>query len=635
MAVSVANYQSDPTQGKLATLVYDDENVSLVNFLPPRRLSIYENTVAQQTKTTTTTEASTGKQTAMQRDRASNGGNHISLASRHSMYNSSDIQPRNNNNKIRRRASSYNDHNDKNHIRPNNNRHQSMPTRRFPEIQKPQIYEEIYIGPQKIEAISQKTEIITRAAAPQQQLVETEVVGIDGEKNRIKDQQQQTQQSLSKQRTQSLNEQRLSSNPNRSIRGSPVDLRKSMFKDKDQMSITNRIRRNGSNSTSKADRRRSDGVIYDNKKNRNSSSNSNRSSYNNNRNDIDSDRSQLSSISPANGDSGSNFKHNNGVRRRFNTAPASSNRRRSFIDISSLFKNDKKPEKESSEQDKNTQQKNTSSSSSSEQQRRKKRHDERKKKRISDDLKDVSFSNAETVTKDDFDEIGIKNQEIGGVAGVGSVIPPRSSSMPFVYHYSPEPQQLHQLQQIQQSNKQQFFNSPEFPSDNINNEAYSDVHEDHEDNIQSYRPFSLPPPSKHKTALKRYSTPTSIIKNTSSKNNNTFTNSPETYDSQPQNNPYSKHLSQASHSVPSLGAVRDTEVTPSPSTPSLKRLQFSSTIFIHDTWTKEDYDRSGDQTTCNKLTPMLAQRIKQELNEYKLSEMPVHEASKQNTHFFA
>ncbi|RIB04840.1 hypothetical protein C2G38_1914785, partial [Gigaspora rosea] len=59
-----------------------------------------------------------------------------------------------------------------------------------------------------------------------------------------------------------------------------------------------------------------------------------------------------------------------------------------------------------------------------------------------------------------------------------------------------------------------------------------------------------------------------------------------------------------------------------------KKLQFSSNILVHQTWTRDDYDRRGDQSTCNKLTPLLAQRIKQELNEFKLIEMQVHEDSK-------
>ncbi|CAI2187421.1 6656_t:CDS:2, partial [Funneliformis geosporum] len=93
--------------------------------------------------------------------------------------------------------------------------------------------------------------------------------------------------------------------------------------------------------------------------------------------------------------------------------------------------------------------------------------------------------------------------------------------------------------------------------------------------------------------------------------------------------------SNASRSDPSLVVVRDIDVPPAPSTPSAKKLQFSSSILVHETWTRDDYDRRGDQSTCNKLTSILAQRIKQELNEYKISEMQVHEDSKHNTHFFS
>ncbi|CAJ0927766.1 5684_t:CDS:2 [Entrophospora sp. SA101] len=65
-----------------------------------------------------------------------------------------------------------------------------------------------------------------------------------------------------------------------------------------------------------------------------------------------------------------------------------------------------------------------------------------------------------------------------------------------------------------------------------------------------------------------------------------------------------------------------------PNTPlssSFKKLSFSSKILFHDTWTPEDYDRRGDQSTCNQLTPILAQQIKDELNEFKMGEMQVHE----------
>ncbi|CAG8553208.1 9077_t:CDS:2, partial [Dentiscutata heterogama] len=99
------------------------------------------------------------------------------------------------------------------------------------------------------------------------------------------------------------------------------------------------------------------------------------------------------------------------------------------------------------------------------------------------------------------------------------------------------------------------------------------------------------------------------------------------------NKPYLNLSTSASRSVPSLVTGRDNDLPTTPST--LKKLQFSSNILVHETWTPDDYDRRSDQSTCNKLTPLLAQKIKQELNEFKLIEMQVHEDSKKNTHFFA
>lgn len=71
-----------------------------------------------------------------------------------------------------------------------------------------------------------------------------------------------------------------------------------------------------------------------------------------------------------------------------------------------------------------------------------------------------------------------------------------------------------------------------------------------------------------------------------------------------------------------------------PSTPSSSRnISFSPRIQFHDAWSSTEYDRRGDVATCNRLTPMLAQQIKEELNTFKM-EMEVHEMSKPHTHFF-
>ncbi|KAL4909953.1 hypothetical protein BDW74DRAFT_46115 [Aspergillus multicolor] len=63
-----------------------------------------------------------------------------------------------------------------------------------------------------------------------------------------------------------------------------------------------------------------------------------------------------------------------------------------------------------------------------------------------------------------------------------------------------------------------------------------------------------------------------------------------------------------------------------------KSLVFSPRIQFHETWPSGEYDRRGDIATCNRLTPLLAQQIKEELNTFKM-EMEVHETSKIYTHF--
>ncbi|KAF7731639.1 bud neck involved protein [Apophysomyces ossiformis] len=66
-----------------------------------------------------------------------------------------------------------------------------------------------------------------------------------------------------------------------------------------------------------------------------------------------------------------------------------------------------------------------------------------------------------------------------------------------------------------------------------------------------------------------------------------------------------------------------------------RKLQFCGTIQVHETFSASEYDRRCDtNATCQKLTPLLAMKIKQELNEYKLTDMEVHVESRQYTHFF-
>jgi hypothetical protein len=65
-----------------------------------------------------------------------------------------------------------------------------------------------------------------------------------------------------------------------------------------------------------------------------------------------------------------------------------------------------------------------------------------------------------------------------------------------------------------------------------------------------------------------------------------------------------------------------------------KKLSFADDLIYHSTWPAHVYDRRGEQATCNRLTPLLAQRIKEELNTYKMEEMAVAPSSRIYTHFF-
>ncbi|KAK2762292.1 bud neck involved protein [Arachnomyces sp. PD_36] len=70
-----------------------------------------------------------------------------------------------------------------------------------------------------------------------------------------------------------------------------------------------------------------------------------------------------------------------------------------------------------------------------------------------------------------------------------------------------------------------------------------------------------------------------------------------------------------------------------PQTVLARNISFSPRIQFHDTFASGEYDRRGEVATCNRLTPLLAQQIKEELNTFKM-EMEVHESSKVYTHFF-
>ncbi|KAG6867304.1 hypothetical protein C0993_004756, partial [Termitomyces sp. T159_Od127] len=59
-----------------------------------------------------------------------------------------------------------------------------------------------------------------------------------------------------------------------------------------------------------------------------------------------------------------------------------------------------------------------------------------------------------------------------------------------------------------------------------------------------------------------------------------------------------------------------------------KKLVFDNNLSVYDTFPASVYDRRSEPATWSRLTPALAQRIKEELNSYKMEEMEVHAASR-------
>lgn len=71
--------------------------------------------------------------------------------------------------------------------------------------------------------------------------------------------------------------------------------------------------------------------------------------------------------------------------------------------------------------------------------------------------------------------------------------------------------------------------------------------------------------------------------------------------------------------VSALRLRQDTKSAPNTPQGSMKRsATFSPRIVFFETWPSQEYDRRGDIATCNRLTPMLAQQIKEELNSFKM-----------------
>ncbi|KAH9005800.1 hypothetical protein EDB86DRAFT_3070811 [Lactarius hatsudake] len=89
-------------------------------------------------------------------------------------------------------------------------------------------------------------------------------------------------------------------------------------------------------------------------------------------------------------------------------------------------------------------------------------------------------------------------------------------------------------------------------------------------------------------------------------------------------------------SAPVLSSVLSSPPTlahRSATTPA-KRLAFASNLSVYDTFPSSVYDRRSEPATWSRLTPALAQRIKEELNSFKMEEMEVHASSRIHTQFF-
>jgi len=69
-------------------------------------------------------------------------------------------------------------------------------------------------------------------------------------------------------------------------------------------------------------------------------------------------------------------------------------------------------------------------------------------------------------------------------------------------------------------------------------------------------------------------------------------------------------------------------------TTPVKRLAFASNLSVYDTFPSSVYDRRSEPATWSRLTPALAQRIKEELNSFKMEEMEVHASSRIQYAFF-
>ncbi|KAK4698917.1 hypothetical protein P7C70_g7350, partial [Phenoliferia sp. Uapishka_3] len=125
-----------------------------------------------------------------------------------------------------------------------------------------------------------------------------------------------------------------------------------------------------------------------------------------------------------------------------------------------------------------------------------------------------------------------------------------------------------------------------------------------------------------------------VVPSSTSSRNDTVPPSPPEFLSHPApNSPYSNPGMNVS--APVIPHTFSGVPLRSASTPgvSSRHIVFAQNLSIHTTWPAAIYDRRAEPSTSNRLTPALAQRIKEELNAFKMEEMEVHPGSRQLTHF--
>lgn len=71
-------------------------------------------------------------------------------------------------------------------------------------------------------------------------------------------------------------------------------------------------------------------------------------------------------------------------------------------------------------------------------------------------------------------------------------------------------------------------------------------------------------------------------------------------------------------SAAKFGGTDSRSLPGTPRSLASRNISFSPRIQFHDTWPSGEYDRRGEISTCNRLTPSLAQAIKEELNTFKM-----------------